>query len=163
MGRYYSTENGEFNGKFWFGVQGSDEPGWVYGMAEEQGEPDEDGDECLTELWYYADEDNVERIMNVLDRQYTILGVNKYKRRYNFDNGNEIADYVWGELQDMFLQDKQKRGANTIESTPYLMGPNEKKYAINEQRVRAASRVDLGLRILNDIRKHGECHLMAEC
>ena len=155
MGRYYCTSNGEFDGKFWFGLQGSDEPGWVFGLA---GDESEDGGE----IDYYATDDDIERIMRVLDHQYSVLKVNKYRRRYNFDNGQQIGEYVWGELKGTFLCDKMKVGANRVEQIPYSTDDGKHKYVISEQRVRAASRLDLGLRILNDIRKHGECNLAAE-
>lgn len=155
MGRYYYTSNGEFDGKFWFGLQGSDEPGWVFGIA---GDESEDG----SEIEYYATDDDVERIMRVLDHQYSILKVGEHKRRYNFDNGQQIGEYIWGDLEDTFLSDKMKIKANGIEKTPYATEENKHRYVISEQRVRAASRLDLGLRILNDIRKHGECNLTAE-
>lgn len=154
MGRYFYTANSDFDGKFWFGVQDSTDPGTVYRMVGYQS--------CDEEIEYQADEKDSERILRDLDKQYTKLGVEPKKRRYVFDNGNDISEFVWGDLEDYFLQDECKKHPDSTESIPYDVGDGETKYPVSSERLLAAARVSLGLRILNDIRKHGECMLTAE-
>lgn len=149
MGRYYYTANNDFDGKFWFGVQSSDDPGQVYGMRENGGDD--------TWIDYYADDNDTENIMNELDHQFSELGVPKNERRYRFENGNDVGRYVWEDLLGYFLCDKEKK-----DTIPYGMGDDQRMWPISHERVEAASRVDLGLRILNDIRLHGESNLGAE-
>ena len=159
MGRYYYTNNSDFDGKFWFGVQSSDDPERVYGMRLS-------GGVSFTENFvdYDADEQDNERIMTELDKQFTLLGVPRDKRRYRFDSGEEVGAYVWDDLNEFFLQDEPKKHPNsaTHEDIPYSFGDDERKWPISSAKVEAASRVDLGLRILNDIRIHGACHMTAE-
>ena len=155
MGRYYYTANSDFDGKFWFGVQDSTDPGTAYRMVGYQS--------CDEEIEYQADERDSDRILRDLDKQYGKLGVKPENRRYTFDNGREISDFVWDDLECYFLQDKCRKHPDTVESIPYDMGLDEPtKWPVSHERLLAAARVDLGLRILNDIRKHGECMLTAE-
>ena len=151
MGRYYSTANNDFDGKFWFGVQPSDDPERVYGMRPSASYDDE------SFVDYDADDNDSDKIMTELDKQFNYLGVPKDKRRYKFENSNETGAYVWDELTDYYLQDEEHKG-----EIPYSMGDDQRKWPISKERMLAASRVQLGLNILNDIRKHGECQMTAE-
>lgn len=157
MGRYYYTNNNDFDGKFWFGVQSSDDPERVYGMK-----PSASYSE--SEVDFDADEQDNERIMTELDRQFSLLGVPKNERRYRFDSANEIGAYVWDDLRDKFLTKKPTRDRAGRPNIPYGFGDSAKDHMWprSPEKVLAAARVDLGLRILNDIRIHGACHMTAE-
>lgn len=153
MGRYYDTAYGDFNGKFWFGVQPSDDPEQVYGMRATC------GDDSFTD--YEAGEEDAENIMNALDEQFKKLGVSKEKRRYRFENSNEVGAYVWDELPDYYLTETVTKGRDGMPNIPWAMGERT-MYPKTPEKVLAAARVNLGLNILNDIRKHGICQLNAE-
>lgn len=153
MGRYYSTANNDFDGKFWFGVQPSDDPERVFGMKPTG------GDESYTD--YYLDDNDSQSVMNELDKQFSKMGVPQDKRRYRFENADEVAAYVWDELYEYYLTEKVTKDIHGQPNIPWAVG-DKTMYPKSTDKVLAASRVSLGLRILNDLRKHGECQLNAE-
>ena len=89
MGRYYETNTGR-RGKFMFGVQSSDDPGYM-GMNEQD----------RSYIDYYADRDDEQKIRNKLDEQYDILGMPKGKRLYTYKEEKEYDEryhpdkYTW--------------------------------------------------------------------
>lgn len=145
MGRYYYDQDGR-EGKFWFAVQPSDDPGTVFHLNEEEGDESTiDYEGCDSEF-----------IKKKLDEQYDILGVPKRERKYRI---RDEKKFVWEKLEKYFLVDK-RQNPNDI---PYHMGDNEpRKYPKSDACVLAASRIELGLFILEAIHLHGHCFLTAE-
>lgn len=140
MGRYYTSGSGNFDGKFWFGVQPSDDPETVFGMRE----VDTDGSS-------YSDYETTDRrkVRSAIHKQFDILGVPKEKRELKFNHGNDIGAYVWDELQDYFLtKDKE----NCVDEVPYSVGNDGGvAYPISREKELAAARLSLGLKILNEM------------
>lgn len=151
MGRYYSNQEGE-SGKFWFAVQPSDDPQTIYGMDEDE--------ECDYAVDYWTDDDEYVRFK--LYEQYDILGVPKDKRKYEFETMEEMGKYVWEELESYFLTNKKSEDPSVIAYGMYDNDEHKTMYPISKEKELAASRVQLGLFILNTIRKYGECSLNAE-
>ena len=149
MGRYYTTASGDYDGKFWFGVQPSDDPA-IFGLQE----TDNDDDSYID--YEGADKAKVRR---ELHKQFDILGVPREKRMFKFDNGDQVGTYVWDELRDYYMT--KQRSADDRE-IPYSFG-EETLYPISRKKELAAARVELGLKILNEMRTNGNCWLNAEC
>lgn len=156
MGRYYYNQQGE-EGKFWVGVQPSDDPRTVYGMDEiEPDEPDESWGEAYMDYWA----DDSEFIKLKLDMQFVRLGVPVGERKYEFRDATDIGNYVWDELIKYYMTEEKPKDSRII---GYYMGKDEPTlYPIDKDKELAASRIQLGLFILNTIRKYGECSLNAE-
>lgn len=151
MGRYYYSANGDFDGKFWFGVQPSEDCEEVYGFSISEPDDNEEYEATYADAW----QDDDKRVREALDKQFDIVNVPKDKRRYEFDSTTEIGSYVWDELSDYFLQDTPAKKGDT----GYYMGADKPtKYAKGDDIALAMARVELGLCALNDIRKHGECN-----
>lgn len=157
MGRYYQTATGR-EGKFWFAVQPSDDPQKIYGMDEVERDDDDEYDYGDTVDYYTDDKDYVR---NKLEEQYTILGVPPDRRRYEVDIR---AGYVWDELDDYFLTTQEPpRDQDGYRPAGYYMGEGKPtKYPISKGKELAASRVQLGLIIYNDIIESGSCSMTAE-
>lgn len=155
MGRFYNNQHGE-EGKFWVAVQPSDDPRTVYGMDEvEPDEPDESWGEAYMEYWA----DDYDFIKMKLDQQYDKLKVPKENRKYDFENTEDIGDYVW-EYITQFVFTKEKPKDSRVIGTYF--GKDDIRYPISEELELAASRIDLGLFILHTIAKWGECSITAE-
>lgn len=152
MGRYYTSGSGKFDGKFWFGVQPSDDPETIYGMRE-----------VGTDDSSYSDyeSDNSAKVRRVLNKQFDILGVPKDKRVYKFNDDNEVGCYVWDELRDYYMTNDREKGIDR----PYYAGEGKPSmYPKSHELELAASRLQLGLCILNEMRedKDGVAHINAE-
>lgn len=150
MGRYIYTANGDFDGKFWFGVQPSTDCEEIYGFENEP-QVDDDGDECVsyTDVW----QDDEEAVRKALDKQFELAKIPKDKRKYEFEDSGEIAKYIWEDLLEYFMQETP---ANP-KDIGYYISDDKTMYPKSNEQVLAMARVDLGLSALNDIRKHGEC------
>lgn len=152
MGRYYECASGKFGGKFWFGVQPSDDPETVFGMRE----VDTDGNS-------YSDyeTDEMDKVRREIHKQFDILKVPKEKRELKFLSRGEIGTYVWDELQDYYMTENREEGVDR----PYYNGEGKPSiYPRSHELELAAARVDLGLNILNEMRedKNGVCLINAE-
>lgn len=161
MGRYYYTDTGK-EGKFWFAVQPSDDPKTIYGMGEMP--PDDyEEDESYGEAYTDYESSDDEYVKKQLDKQYDILGVPKDERKYEMDY-NDIGTYVWDTLRKYYLTTEEpKPDAQGHTECGYHMGDNEPThYPISKEKELAASRVDLGLIIYNEIKKNGSCFMTAE-
>lgn len=151
MGRYISSANGDFDGKFWFGVQPSEDCEDIYGFSITEPDDNDDYEPTYADAW----QDDGERVRKALDEQFELAKIPKDKRRYDFDSTTEIGSYVWDELGDYFLQDTPAKPNDT----GYYMGDDRPTlYPKSDWQCLAMSRVELGLMALNDIRKHGECN-----
>lgn len=161
MGRQYYTDTGK-EGKFWFAVQPSDDPKTIYGMGEMP--PDDyEEDESYGEAYTDYESSDDEYVKKQLDKQYDILGVPKDERKYEMDY-NDIGTYVWDTLRKYYLTTEEpKPDAQGHTECGYHMGDNEPThYPISKEKELAASRVDLGLIIYNEIKKNGSCFMTAE-
>ena len=160
MGRYYYFNSGR-EGKFWFAVQPSTDPKDIYGMNEvpaddaDQGEDDGYG-ECYVDYECY----DAERIKKRLDKQYDILGVPKDERKYELD---DVGNYVWEDLAKYYLTEKQTKDAMGHTACGYHMGDDKPvMYPISSEKELAASRVQLGLNIYNELKQKGYCMMTAD-
>lgn len=161
MGRYYYTDTGK-EGKFWFAVQPSDDPKTIYGM-DEMPPDDYEEDESYGEAYTDYESSDDEYVRKKLDEQYDLLGVPKDERKYEMDY-NDIGTYVWDTLRKYYLTTEEpKPDAQGHTECGYHMGDNEPThYPISKEKELAASRVDLGLIIYNEIKKNGSCFMTAE-
>ena len=140
MGRYYTSGSGKFDGKFWFGVQPSDDPETVYGMRETESDDVSYSD--------YESDDKA-KVRRVLNKQFDILGVPKDKRVYKFNDDNEVGCYVWDELRNYYMTENKEEGVDR----PYYAGEGKPSiYPKSHELELAAARVQLGLNILNEMR-----------
>ena len=101
------------------------------------------------------------KVRRELNKQFDILGVPKQQREYKFGSSSTIAKYVGDELREYFLtKDKDKAACDIGWSMP----DNETWYPITREKELAASRVELGLCILNEMitNEEGVCLLNAE-
>ena len=152
MGRYINSANGDFDGKFWFGVQPSEDCEDIYGFTRTPIE-DEEGED--SESWADVWQDDAERVRKALDEQFELAKIPKKERQYDFDSTTDIGNYVWDYLGEYFLQDTPA----IPKDTGYYMGDDKPTlYPKDKFQTLAMSRVELGLMALNDIRKHGECN-----
>lgn len=155
MGRYYDTDGGR-EGKFMFGVQSSDDPGYL-GMHEQE----------QSTIEYYADTDDVEDIKAKLNEQYRKLGVPNDKRIYYWKDRKEAQEF-----EDTVLHDKVfiTVSRNDNEAMEKYKGCD--RWASNkgddyidfeiEGNALALARIRLALDILSDIKDNGYCSLSAE-
>ena len=152
MGRYIYSANGDFDGKFWFGVQPSEDCEDIYGFTRTPIE-DEEGED--SESWADVWQDDAERVRKALDEQFELAKIPKKERQYDFDSTTDIGNYVWDYLGEYFLQTTPAEPNDT----GYFMGDGRPTlYPKNKWQTLAMARVELGLMALNDIRKHGECN-----
>lgn len=152
MGRYISSANGDFDGKFWFGVQPSEDCEDIYGFTRTPIE-DEEGED--SESWADVWQDDAERVRKALDEQFELAKIPKKERQYDFDSTTDIGNYVWDYLGEYFLQTTPAEPNDT----GYFMGDGRPTlYSKDKEQTLAMARVELGLMALNDIRKHGECN-----
>lgn len=167
MGRYYNTNN--FEGKFGFALQGSDDPE-IFGM--EEMEP--------SSISYYLedDEENRKEITETLDKQYDILGIPKEERVYivparDYDQRREIFDKLQVAIDTRMWRkhDPEKDGIGTCisdESAKALgwekdeHGNYPTAFEKDPDMPLAACRVFLGIKILSDLEADGYCELEAE-
>lgn len=157
MGRYYHNQDGE-EGKFWFGVQPSDDPATVFGGVDVTDKSDEDGfDEDYTDY----DIDDAEYVKKKLNEQYDIIGVPTEKRRFDVEV-NKRGDYIWNELFDYVFTYEKPKDDHIIPYGDFKDGKRITYYARSRKIELAASRIDLGLFILGTIRRHGFCSMTAE-
>ena len=156
MGRYYTSNNSGEQGKFWFGVQSSSDVEDVYGMTMVEPPMDEDWD-GYGEWWADYDTDDTQYVIDQLNKQYDILGVPQEERIYEYEE-DKLGDYIWNTLAKYFMTDVQIGKA-----IGYAMGEGKPTmYPISKEKELAASRVDLGLFILNDIKHYGVSSINAE-
>lgn len=154
MGRYYGA--GDHYMKFWFAVQPSDDPETVYGMKEDKDAYEED-EECCGYIEYATD--NGEYVRKQLDKQYDILNVKKEDRLYAAKTDKEIFDYFNKVIDKIIYTDKK----TNEEDWSYYMGEGKPTmYAVSDEYMLAASRVELGIVILSEIKDNGKCWLSAE-
>lgn len=157
MGRYYQNQFGE-EGKFWFGVQPSDDPETIFGGMDVTSKSGNDGfDECYADYDIYDEE----FVKKALDEQYDILEVPKAERKYYLPDA-ERTDYVWGTLFDYIFTYEKPENFNGIPYGSYTDGVEKTYYPKDERKTLAASRVALGLFILSTIERDGSCQLTAD-
>lgn len=155
MGRYYDTDGGR-RGKFMFGVQASDDPGYM-GMHEQ--EP--------ISIDYYADADDVEHVKSKLDEQYDILGIPENKRIYYCKDNKQMSEYEDKVLHDKVFVTVHKDDKEAKEKykgkTAWWSGKGNEytDYEINNNAL-ALARIRLALDILSDIEDNTFCSLTAE-
>lgn len=158
MGRFYQNQFGE-EGKFWFAVQPSDDPETVFDGVDVTEIDDEDEDD--NDYYIDYDIDDAEYVKKKLDEQYDILGVPKEKRRFDVPIG-ERGKYIWEELFDYIFSHEKPDGFDGIPYGDYKDGEHITYYALSKEKELAASRLDLGLFILDTIRRAGVCSMTAE-
>ena len=127
MGRNYW---GDIEGKFWFGIQSSDDP--FYFKEPCSIEEDEDGEE--TSLVYSFDETDVEVLEEVIDEIVNELGDSKEKL-------------------DRFLDLRDSSGDDLISKETGILASDIKPI------LTLYARMKLGNQILDCIRKNGRCIL----
>ena len=125
MGRNYW---GDIEGKFWFGIQSSDDP--FYFKEPCSIEEDEDGEE--TSLVYSFDETDVEVLEEVIDEIVNELGDSKEKL-------------------DRFLDLRDSSGDDLISKETGILASDIKPI------LTLYARMKLGNQILDCIRKNGQC------
>jgi hypothetical protein len=157
VGRYYDTETGR-SGKFMFGVQPSDDPGFM-GMQEQ--EP--------STIQYYADKDMRADIKKNLDKQYDLLDVPKDKRIYYCKDLQDYDAYEKKELTDKVFVSVREDDKEEMEKYKGKIRwaddkPGHVSFEIGKERERTLvlARIRLGITILSDIKDTGECWLNAE-
>lgn len=125
MGRNYW---GDIEGKFWFGIQSSDDPSYFKEPCSI--EEDEDGDE--TSLVYSFDETDVEAIEEVVGEIINELGDSKEKL-------------------DKFLDLRDSSGDDLISKETGILASDMKSI------LTLYARMKLGNQILDCIKKNGQC------
>ena len=125
MGRNYW---GDIEGKFWFGIQSSDDPSYFKEPCSI--EEDEDGDE--TSLVYSFDETDIEAIEEVVGEIINELGDSKEKL-------------------DKFLDLRDSSGDDLISKETGILASDMKPI------LALYARMKLGNQILDCIRKNGQC------
>lgn len=155
MGRYYNTNN--YYGKFGFAVQSSTDPE-VFGMTEQD----------PTEVTYYIEEDQVDRVVKTLDEQYALCEVPQEERIYYVANDKELAEYVENHVEPRIYREEAP-GDNVIPYGGFSKEFLEKHGFKSEHLVPKSRKMDvarfrilLGLRILSDLKRDGYCELIAE-
>ena len=138
MGRYYS---GDIEGKFWFGVQGSDDAihfGGTYDYIDGDGEvlEDDDIDEAV-EMYFHFGQEDVESIREGIQECLESLGENHEKVEKFFEERDSYNDE---ELA-------KNLGVSVLKTRSIL-----EQYA----------RLQLGLKIENCVGEKGECNFSAE-
>lgn len=125
-----------------------------------------------SEINYYLDDsdDNIEYVTRALDEQYDIIGLEKEKRIYEIDSDDDeklhnLSDEIMKLVYRPYDEKKDK-------GIPYHLFDEDLKklgwpkgtsgYPVNDKVMLAQCRVYLGLRILSDLKKDGECSLYAE-
>lgn len=157
MGRYFSNQFGE-EGKFWFGVQPSDDPATVFGATNVT---DKSGDEGFDEGYIDYDISDDGFVKDRLDELFDILGVPQNKRRYSV-SANDRVKYIWEDLFDyIFTYDKEK-GVDDMPYGTMKDGKHITYYPLSKTKELAASRLDLGIFIYNTIKRDGTCQITAE-
>ena len=125
MGRNYW---GDIEGKFWFGIQSSDDPSYFKEPCSI--EEDEDGDE--TSLVYSFDETDIEAIEEVVGEIINELGDSKEKL-------------------DKFLDLRDSSGDDLISKETGILASDTKPI------LTLYARMKLGNQILDCIKKNGQC------
>ena len=138
MGRYYS---GDIEGKFWFGVQGSDDAihfGGTYDYIDGDGEvlEEDDIDEAV-EMYFHFGQEDVESIREGIQECLESLGENHEKVEKFFEERDSYNDE---ELA-------KNLGVSLLKTRSIL-----EQYA----------RLQLGLKIENCVGENGECNFSAE-
>jgi len=138
MGRYYS---GDIEGKFWFGVQGSDDAihfGGTYDYIDGEGEVvDEDEQDEAVEMYFHFGQEDVESIKEGIQKCLDELGENHEKIEKFFDERDSYNDEIL---------------ANALETSVPKTRSLLEHYA----------RLRLGLKIENCVGEKGECNFTAE-
>lgn len=139
MGRYYS---GDIEGKFWFGVQSSDDASSFGGDETyydfDGEEVDEDSDE-IAEIGYNFTTEHLEDINAVLEECYEEMGTHK-------------------ETLDKFFESVSSYNTKQIKE---LLGLAAESQAQDFLKIYA--RIDLGEKIKECVERTGECNFSAEC
>ena len=138
MGRYYS---GDIEGKFWFGVQGSDDAihfGGTADFIDGDGEVlDEDETGGAVEMYFHFGQEDVESIKEGIQKCLDELGENHEKIEKFFDEQDSYNDEIL---------------ANALETSVPKTRSLLEHYA----------RLGLGLKIENCVGENGECNFTAE-
>ena len=138
MGRYYS---GDIEGKFWFGVQGSDDAihfGGTYDYIDGEGEVvDEDEQDEAVEINFHFGQEDVESIKEGIQKCLDELGENHEKIEKFFDERDSYNDEIL---------------TNALETSVPKTRSLLEHYA----------RLGLGLKIENCVGENGECNFTAE-
>ena len=138
MGRYYS---GDIEGKFWFGVQGSDDAihfGGTADFIDGDGEVlDEDETDGAVEMNFHFGQEDVESIKEGIQKCLDELGENHEKIEKFFDEQDSYNDEIL---------------ANALETSVPKTRSLLEHYA----------RLGLGLKIENCVGENGECNFTAE-
>ena len=157
MGRFYNNQDGA-EGKFWFGVQPSDDPESVFGATDVTDESEESRFDTGYVDYEIVDDEYVAKKLN---EQYDILGVPTEKRRFDVDVGKR-GKYIWDELFDYIFSYEKPEKYDGIPYGDFKDGEHITYYALSKEKELAASRIDLGLFILGTIKRHGICSMTAE-
>jgi len=138
MGRYYS---GDIEGKFWFGVQSSDDAihfGGTADFIDGDGEVlDEDETDGAVEMYFHFGQEDVESIKEGIQKCLDELGENHEKIEKFFDERDSYNDEIL---------------ANALETSVPKTRSLLEHYA----------RLGLGLKIENCVGENGECNFTAE-
>ena len=129
MGRYY---DGDISGKFWFGVQSSDDADY-FGVEGTQ--------PAIIE--YYFDEDNIDTVEKGIKDCREVLGDNLERLDKFFNTRQSYNDDM---IKEVWLND-YKTELSDMDINVMLQW-----YA----------RLDLGDKILDRLREYGECQFRAE-
>lgn len=138
MGRFYS---GDIEGKFWFGVQSSDDASAFGGdeiYIDSYGEEVDEDDEDMSEIAYSFRKEHLDEISETLQDCKLELGENYEK------------------IRDFF----RDRDSYTEEMLSEYLGIEDKMETHNLLKIYA--RVILGEKIKDCIKKKGECNFTAE-
>lgn len=134
MGRYY---DGDIEGKFWFGVQPSDDADF-FGVIGETCDCDGDEDLYPDLLCYTFTKENIKDVKAGIKKCIKELGSNKKKLDDYFDENNYYTDK---------------------ELTKVLNVKEDEVLRI----LQWYARLDLGNKILKHLLTHEECRFEAEC
>lgn len=153
MGRYYSTQN--YNGKFGFGCQPSNDPEEVFGM--------EDISDCDDETealyWMEGTYANIDDVRAKLNELYDELKIKKEDRIYFIKNDMEVWDMLEKYESKHFRE--FKKGID--KGIPYYSHKfDDGMIEIRPGVQLARCRIDLGTKILTELVKNGECELWEE-
>lgn len=155
MGRYYNSTSGDINGKFGFGIQGSD-AGTRFGM-----------DEIHDHITLYTD--NADEVLEEINNIFNSMGVPEKDRQVDFSESKDICFAVreWSEKVNLW--------GYAVEEIPEVeFNPDRdgNRYHSDKEgyvgRVKSKQNLKdyydllLGIEIYNDILKNGYCELECE-
>jgi len=134
MGRFYS---GDIEGKFWFGIQASDDASF-FGVGFEEDIDEETGENIEENIVYFFEERHISKVKNGIEICKKELGINKTKIDKFFKSRDAYTDKELG----IFL--------------------NKTKIKAKDLLVWYA-RLELGNKILKCLKKKERCYFTGEC